>query len=257
MWRGTNARLSGTNIIHCTTLFMNIPDISETWPKLFAELLGQQELADAAHDPNHIRRVVTNARRLTLKEGADWTVVMPAAWLHDCVAVPKSSPDRRIASKLCAQQAVAWLEKYDWPYGRLDEITHAIEAHSFSAAVEPRTLEAKVVQDADRLDSLGAVGLARTLMLGAEMTRAFYDDEDPFCVTRLPDDTVFTLDHLFSKLLKLEGTMQTPGGKFEAEQRTRFLKLFLAQLGSEIGTTDSAKCGETAAPGRQGGSETP
>jgi len=150
---------------------MDIPDLSETWPKLFAELLGQQDVTDAAHDPNHIRRVVTNARRLTLEEGADWTVVMPAAWLHDCVAVPKSSPDRRIASRLCAQQAVEWLEKYDWPYGRLDEVAHAIEAHSFSAAVVPRTLEAKVVQDADRLDALGAVGLARTLMLGAERIR--------------------------------------------------------------------------------------
>ena len=90
---------------------------------------------------------VTNARRLTLEEGADLTVVMPAAWLHDCVAVPKSSPDRRMASRLCARQAVEWLEKYEWPYGRLDKIAHAIEAHSFSAAVTPRTLEAKVVQD--------------------------------------------------------------------------------------------------------------
>ena len=69
-------------------------------PKLFTELPGRHTLADAAHDPNHIRRVVTNARRLTLAEGADWLVVMPAAWLHDCVAVPESSPDRRNASRL-------------------------------------------------------------------------------------------------------------------------------------------------------------
>ena len=228
---------------------MDIPDISETWPKLFAELLGQQDLADAAHDPNHILRVVTNARRLTLEEGADLTVVMPAAWLHDCVAVPKSSPDRRMASRLCARQAVAWLEKYDWPYGRLNEIAHAIEAHSFSAAVVPRTLEAKVVQDADRLDALGAVGLARALMLGGEMKRAFYDDVDPFCATRLPDDSVFTLDHLFSKLLKLEATMQTPGGKAEARQRTQFIRQFLGQLGSEIGMTDSGTGGASTVVG--------
>jgi len=228
---------------------MDIPELSETWPKLFAEWLGQQELADAAHDPNHIRRVVTNARRLTMEEGADWTVVMPAAWLHDCVAVPKSSPDRRMASRLCARQALAWLEKSDWPYGRLDEIAHAIEAHSFSAAVVPRTLEAKVVQDADRLDALGAVGLARTLMLGGEMKRAFYDDLDPFCATRPPDDALFTLDHLYAKLLTLEGAMQTPGGKAEARQRTQFLRQFLGQLGCEIGIIDSGAGGASTVIG--------
>jgi len=134
-------------------------------------------------------------------------------------------------------------------YGRLDEIAHAIEAHSFSAAVVPRTLEAKVVQDADRLDALGAVGLARTLMLGGEMKRAFYDDVDPFCATRLPDDAVFTLDHLYSKLLTLEGTMQTPGGKAEARLRTKFLRQFLGQLSIEIGTTDSGTGGETTVAG--------
>ena len=77
-----------------------IPQIAETWPTLFTELLGRHTLTDAAHDPNHVLRVVTNARRLTSAEGADWRVVMPAAWLHDCVAVPKSSPDRRNASRL-------------------------------------------------------------------------------------------------------------------------------------------------------------
>jgi uncharacterized protein len=217
---------------------MDIPDISETWPKLFAELLGRHTLADAAHDPNHVRRVVSNARRLTLAEGADWLVVMPAAWLHDCVAVPKSSPDRRNASRLCARQAVEWLENHDWPHGRLDEIGHAIEAHSFSAGIAPRTLEAKVVQDADRLDALGAVGLARTLMLGGELQRSFYDDADPFCETRTPNDSIFTLDHLFAKLLTLEGTMQTPGGRVEAGRRTQFIRQFLAQLHDEIGSPE-------------------
>lgn len=217
---------------------MNTPEIAETWPKLFAELLGHHTQADAAHDPSHIRRVVTNARRLALAEGADLRIVVPAAWLHDCVVVPKSSRDRRQASRLSALQAIEWLGRHEWPYGRLEEIAHAIEAHSFSAGVEPRTLEAKVVQDADRLDALGAVGLARTLMLGGEMRRGFYDEADPFCDTRPPDDFVFTLDHMFAKLLKLEGTMQTPAGKAEASLRTRFLRHFLAQLRDEIGTPD-------------------
>jgi uncharacterized protein len=212
---------------------MNAPE--DPWPQLFLELLNQHTDSDAAHDSGHIRRVVCNARRLTVAEGADWWVVMPAAWLHDCVIVPKSSPDRHRASQLAARRAVEWLRSNAWPHGRLEEIAHAIEAHSFSAGIAPRSLEAKVVQDADRLDALGAVGLSRTLMLGGELRRAFFDERDPFCESRSPDDAVFTLDHLFTKLLTLEATMQTDSGKTEARQRTAFLRQFLTQLRAEIG----------------------
>lgn len=208
---------------------------ADPWSELFEKLLAEHAGADAAHDPGHIRRVVANARQLAAAEGADERVVMAAAWLHDCVIVPKSSPDRKLASRLAARQAVEWLEAHDWPYGRLDDVAHAIEAHSFSAGIAPRTLEAQVVQDADRLDALGAVGLARTLMLGGEMRREFYDRDDPFCESRPPDDGRFTLDHLFSKLLTLEGTMQTASGKIEARRRTGFLRDFLDQLRREIG----------------------
>jgi len=210
-------------------------DLDSQWPARFQDLLAEHAISDAAHDLEHIRRVVTNARRLTAAENAEWSVVMPAAWLHDCVIVPKSSPDRQQASILAARQAVAWLEELQWPHGRLDEIAHAIEAHSFSAAIAPLTLEAKVVQDADRLDALGAVGLARTLMLGGELKREFYAAVDPFCESRPADDSVYTLDHLYSKLLTLEGTMQTVSGKIEARQRTEFLRSFLNQLREEIG----------------------
>lgn len=210
-------------------------DLDSHWPALFLDLLETHAATDSAHDAGHIHRVVTNARRLADAEGADWRIVMPAAWLHDCVIVPKSSPERKQASFIAARQAVAWLEAHEWPHGRLAEISHAIEAHSFSAGIVPRTLEAKVVQDADRLDALGAAGLARTLMLGGEMKRGFYSALDPFCESRAPDDSVHTLDHFYSKLLTLEGTMQTAGGKVEARQRTDFLRRFLEQLRDEIG----------------------
>ncbi|MES2440968.1 MAG: HD domain-containing protein [Verrucomicrobiota bacterium] len=209
-------------------------DIDPTWPALFLKLLNDHAVSDAAHDVEHIRRVVTNARRLAQAEGADERVVIPAAWLHDCVVVPKSSPLRTQASQLAARQAVAWLEEHAWPYGRLEEIAHAIEAHSFSAGIATRSLEAKVMQDADRLDALGAVGLARTLMLGAEMKREFYHPADPFCENRPPDDGIYTLDHLYSKLLTLEGTMKTESGRKEAARRTEFLREFLAQMRMEV-----------------------
>lgn len=208
--------------------------IGPEWAALFEEWLQRHTTGDAAHDLQHIRRVVANARRLCVAEHADWTVVMPAAWLHDCVIVPKSSPDRSRASQMAAEQAVKWLDENDWPHDNLPAIAHAIEAHSFSAGIPARTLEAKVVQDADRLDALGAIGLARTLMLGATMQRELYHPEDPFAEAREPDDGIYTIDHLYCKLLKLQSTMQTQAGANEAMQRTLYLEDFLTQLRQEI-----------------------
>lgn len=213
---------------------MPAADPDAPWPTLFQELLEKHAMADAAHDLQHIRRVVANARRLCAAENADWQTVMPAAWLHDCVIIPKSSPDRARASNLAARQAVEWLAAHSWPHAKLDEISHAIEAHSFTAGIVPLTKEARVLQDADRLDALGAVGLARTLMLGGELRRTLYQAEDPFCETRDADDAIYTLDHVYRKLLTLEGTMQTDAGRAEARQRTAFLRQFLDQLRDEI-----------------------
>lgn len=189
---------------------------------------------DAAHDLEHVRRVVRNAERLAQAEGARLEIVLPVAWLHDCVSVPKDSPQRASASRLAAAQATEWLREWHWPEELLPDIAHAIEAHSFSAGIPARTLEAKVVQDADRLDALGAAGLARCLMLGGAMGRPLYVPEDPFCERRTPDDRASCVDHFYTKLLKLEGTMQTAGGREEARRRTGFLQQFLEELRREI-----------------------
>ena len=190
---------------------------------------------DAAHDVEHVRRVVATATALAAEEGAPLAVVVPAAWLHDCVHVPKSSPDRARASRLAADEAVRLLAAWGYPAALHGEVAHAIEAHSFTARVAPRTAAARVVQDADRLDALGAVGLARTLMLGGALGRPLYDPTDPFCAHRPPDDGAATLDHLYTKLLGLAATMTTAAGRREAVRRTAFLHAFLTELGREIG----------------------
>ena len=189
---------------------------------------------DAAHDLAHVERVVGNARALAATAGARLEVVLPAAWLHDCVTVPKDSPQRAAASRLAATQAVAWLGEWGWAESLRPEIAHAIEAHSFTAGITPNTLEAKVVQDADRLDAIGAVGLARCLMLGGAMGRPLYAADDPWCGQRPPDDRTACVDHFYTKLLQLEHTMQTAGGRHEAQRRTAFLRQFLAELKREI-----------------------
>jgi uncharacterized protein len=189
---------------------------------------------DPAHDLMHIDRVVANARQLTAMEGARAEIVIPAAWLHDCVIVPKNSPRRSEASRMAAAEATrlltAWGCNEDW----LPAIAHAIEAHSFSAKIEPRTLEAKVVQDADRLDALGAAGLARMLMLGGFMRKPLYKADDPFCEKGAPDESHAVIDHCYTKLLTLAGTMQTAAGKQEASHRTAFIQRFLDELRREL-----------------------
>lgn len=209
------------------------PDSLEQWEERFAAWCSGQA-ADTAHDVEHLRRVATSARSLATMEGAEMEVVVPAAWLHDCVWVPKDSPDRGRASRMSAERAVRMLADWGYPPSPLDAIAHAIEAHSFTAGIPVRTIEAAVVQDADRLDAIGAVGLARCLSLGGALGRALYDPGDPFCRERAPDDARFTVDHFYSKLLTLEATMKTSAGRAEAARRTAFLREFLDRLRGEL-----------------------
>ncbi len=207
----------------------------ESWERRFeAFLAGRVEEADAAHDHGHVRRVVRLARRIAEAEGADLAVVIPAAWLHDCVSVPKGSPMRERASALAARAAGEFLREAGYPPDAIPDVEHAIEAHSFTAGIAPRTLAARVVQDADRLDALGAIGIARCLMLGGEGGKPLHHPTEPFPERRDPDDASFVLDHFYAKLLKLEGLMTTAAGRREARERAAFVRSFLDRLRAEI-----------------------
>jgi uncharacterized protein len=204
------------------------------WEPRLRQFAAQQPGADPGHGVGHLERVVASALKLAAEEGARVEIVLPAAWLHDCVHVAKDSPDRARASRLAADLALRFLERAGYPAHCLPGVRHAIEAHSHSAGIAPRTIEAQVVQDADRLDALGAVGLARCIAVGAALGRPLYEPGDPFCRARAPDDGGASVDHFYAKLLGLAGTMQTDAGRREAERRTAFLQAFLAQLESEV-----------------------
>lgn len=206
----------------------------QAWQKVFETFVNTQRAADVAHDGQHVRRVVANALRLAAEERADLAVVLPAAWLHDCVVVPKNSPQRSTASQLAAAAAVTFLQAQAYPGDYLGAIAHAIAAHSFSAGIPPETIEAKVVQDADRLDALGAIGIARCFAVGGGLARPLYATPDPFCEERLPDDRMASVDHFYTKLLTLAHTMQTAAGRREAHGRTQFMRHYLTQLKQEI-----------------------
>jgi len=202
--------------------------------QIIAWVRREMEQADSGHGLDHVCRVVINAQAIGATEGADMRIVEPAAWLHDCVIVPKNSPQRSQASRLAAVKAVELLASIKYPAELIAPIGHCIAAHSFSAGIPCTSLEARVVQDADRLEALGAIGVARCLMTGGAMRQRLYHPDDPFPVDRTPEDSLQSIDHFFAKLLTLAETMQTATGKAMAKQRTVFMAEFLKQLACEI-----------------------
>lgn len=189
---------------------------------------------DPAHDLLHFKRVVRMAKVICEKEKANPKIVIPAAWLHDFVIIPKNDPRRKIASQLSADAAIQFLKELNYPEKYFDEIAHAIAAHSFSANIETKTLEAQIVQDADRLDGLGAIGIARCFATAGLMKRPFYSEIDSFCETRKIDDSLFTIDHFYAKLFKTAETLKTESGRVEGFKRIQVMKKYLNDLSHEI-----------------------
>jgi uncharacterized protein len=207
----------------------------QLWEQLFENKINQVASSeDPAHDLLHFKRVVSMAKRLCLEENGNLHIVVPAAWLHDLVIVPKNSPLRSQASKLSAEQAVEFLQSIGYPSDYYNSIAHAIEGHSFSANIEVTTLESKIVQDADRLDGIGAIGVARCFATAGLLKRPFYNEIDPLCSEREPDDRIYTVDHFYKKLFKTAESLKTPAGRREGLRRVEVMKRYLGDLHEEI-----------------------
>ena len=189
---------------------------------------------DTAHDFEHIMRVLKNSTLIARKEKADIRLVTAAVLLHDIVTYPKADPRSKNSSIESAEKSRKILKKYGFSQAEIEIISDAIKDHSFSRGVVPRTLEGKILQDADRLDALGAIGIARTFAVSGAERRLFYNNQDPFCRKRSPDDKRWTLDHFYKKLLRLEETMNTKTGKIEARKRIKIMRKFLYELKKEI-----------------------
>lgn len=189
---------------------------------------------DSAHDFAHIIRVFKNAQIICKKERVNEKLVLSAVLLHDIVSYPKSDKRSKLSSIQSAEKSKKILKKFNFTKEEIQIISDAIRDHSFSQNKIPATIEGKILQDADRLDAIGAIGIARVFSVGGSEKRPFYNAKDPFCKNRTPDDQAWTLDHFYRKLLKLESLMNTKSGKIEAKKRTKIMKNFLNQLKNEI-----------------------
>ena len=185
---------------------------------------------DPAHDFEHVMRVYRNAERICKSENGNKKLILSAVLLHDIIKI-KNRKDSALKSAKLSEKILK--ENYF-----LDDeiiiISDAIKEHSFSKGKIPSTLEGKILQDADRLDAIGAIGLARVFSFSGSNNRPFYDPKDPFSKNRNLNDNKWAIDHFYEKLLTLEEKMNTKTGKTIAKKRTKTLKDFLKELKNEI-----------------------
>ena len=200
---------------------------------LLAALDGE---SDGAHDHAHLLRVWRNAQQIQAEEGGDLEIVAASVLLHDCVSVPKNSPDRSRASHLAAIRARVILESLRWAPARIDTVAGAIRTHSYSAGLEPETLEGRILQDADRLDAIGYMGIARSIYTAGRLNSRLYDASDPQGAQRELEDSRYALDHFPSKLLLLADGFRTNAGRRLARARHEVLRQFYGGIMAEIGS---------------------
>jgi uncharacterized protein len=203
----------------------------------FSELaanLSPTFCSDGAHDATHLARVWRNARTIHLQEGGDLEILAAAVLLHDCVEVPKDSPLRSQASRLAAAEATARLNTLGWRINRIDWVASAIESHSYSAGIAPITLEASILQDADRLDAIGFTGIARCFYTAGRMGSSLYEASDPRGERRSLNDAAFALDHFPAKLLNLADGFRTVTGRLLATERHQAVQDFYQGMLNEV-----------------------
>lgn len=189
---------------------------------------------DSAHDRGHLLRVARWTLILVQGE-VSARICIAAALLHDAVNVPKDSPLRAQASQLSAQHTRQRLEALGFPEAEILQAEDAVLNHSFSRGQQPSTRLGRALQDADRLEALGAVGLWRTAAVGYQMNAAFADLRDPWAMERPLQDRTFSVDHFFTKLLRLPDSLHHEAARQEAQRRVALMVDFLHQLGHELG----------------------
>jgi len=204
------------------------------WTRLEREAKSRSRSNEPAHDFFHVERVVANVLTIARAEGVAEAVPATAALLHEIFTLPKAHPDASKAGDLAAEHARKVLVQEHAPASFIEPVCSAIRDHAFSKGVVPEALASRILQDGDRLDALGAIGLARMWATCADMKRPFYAPRDPFCEHRPPNDKERGLDHVYKKLLAIPERLHTKTAKKIAERRIAFLHVYLDALREEI-----------------------
>lgn len=197
--------------------------------------------ADSAHDFDHVLRVLRLAERLGSAEGADMKILRTAVLLHD-IGRPEEIRDGVCHAQAGAERARQILA--GWPPDKVEAVAHAIATHRFRNDAPPQTLEAKVLYDADKLDCIGAIGVARAYAIGGLMGQRLWAEVDLEYLQRRWENKALAREDLSShhtpvhefafKLSRIKDTLFTPTAKEIAEERQRFMADFYRRLESEV-----------------------
>jgi uncharacterized protein len=197
--------------------------------------------ADPAHDFDHVLRVLALALRIGAAEGADLETLRVAALLHD-IGRHEELTSGRCHAEVGAEKARIILD--DWPSHEVEAVAEAVATHRFRNDASPKTLEAKVLFDADKLDSIGAIGIARAYVIGGLAGQRLWGDVEPDYTdkleTRLHRDVLgatsgHTPVHEFVfKLSRIKEKLFTATAREMAIERHRFMVEFFARLEAEV-----------------------
>jgi uncharacterized protein len=188
---------------------------------------------DSAHDFDHVLRVVHLADRIAQAEGADRDIVQAAALLHD-IGLDEGRAGHETSAANRAREILS-AQGYDEVF--CNAVAHAIESHRFRSGPTPQTLEAQVLFDADKLDAIGAIGIARAFAFGEHRGQKLWGEVAPDYIDRPEgaDPSEHTAVHEFHvKLSKIKDRMFTPIGKRLAEERHAFMVAYYEQLDREV-----------------------
>jgi len=202
--------------------------------KLIAIAEKRQTKKDPSHDFQHVLRVTNLAEEICKIEKADLDIVIPASLFHDLIVYPKNTNQSKNETDESANEAVNILKKFkEYPAGKIEAVSTCIKQCSFNKKINPDLLEAKILQDADRLEATGAIAIMRTFSSGGQMNKPFYDPSDPFCENDCIDFRS-GLDLFYKRLLVVEHQMHTKSAQAIAKRRTIFLNNFLKELKLEL-----------------------
>jgi uncharacterized protein len=190
---------------------------------------------DPSHDFYHILRVLRNIEMLSQSEGGDLDILIPAALFHDVVNYPKHDPKAKFATDESAEKAKEILNDIEgYPKEKIPQVAYAVSVCSFSKNINPETLEASLLQDADMLESTGAISIMRVFASSGNTHRRFFDPIDPFADNRELDNKANGLDLFKMRLYKIPERMNTALGKKLAKERMKILDDFSAALKTEL-----------------------
>jgi len=187
---------------------------------------SEEFLRHSHHNKAHVERVYNLAVRMGVDENADLDVIKAAALLHDIARAMEDEGKIDDHAAEGAKIARGILEEVDFPRQKVDKAIHCIEAHRFRGGSEARSLEAKILRDADRLDIIGAIGLARVFARGGWANLPIHDPSIP-PKGKYDGRSTTSINHIYEKILKAKDTMNTKTAKRIAEGRHGFVEEFL------------------------------